>query len=139
MADDAFDLSQTYVHLGVGATALPIPDFSWDTEHLASYLRRFADERDEQRLVGIVALHRSWSHWERHLGGDEVVVQLSGRSDVIQDLGGEYRTLSLHPGQAMINPRGVWHTADVHEAGQTLFIAGGRRTTYRPRATGQPA
>lgn len=39
----------------------------------------------------------------------------------------------LHAGQAAINPRGVWHTADVHEPGSALFITPGRGTEHRPR------
>jgi mannose-6-phosphate isomerase-like protein (cupin superfamily) len=62
-----------------------------------------------------------------------VVVLLSGRVDVIQEVDGEHRTVALRPGQAMINPRGVWHTADVHEPGQGLFITPGLGTEHRPR------
>jgi hypothetical protein len=135
MPDDAFDLATTYVHLGLGATAVELPGFSWNPQSVMGYLKRFASDRAEGRLVGIVPAKHSWSRWERHLEGEELVLQLTGSSDVVQDLDGEYRTIHLTPGQAMINPRGVWHTSDVHEPGQTLFIAAGRRTEYRPRVT----
>jgi hypothetical protein len=39
----------------------------------------------------------------------------------------------LQPGEAMVNPRGVWHTADVHEPGKGLFVTPGRGTEHRPR------
>jgi uncharacterized cupin superfamily protein len=133
VADDVFDLSKTYVHLGMGSTALPLPGFSWSRQNVMEYLRKFAAERDERRLMGIVPIAETWTHWECHTGGDEVVVLLSGRCDVIQEVGGQYRTIPLRPGQAMINPRGVWHTSDVHEPGETLFVAAGRLTRYRPR------
>jgi hypothetical protein len=133
MPGDAFELTKTYIHLGSGATATEVPDFSWSPQNVMSYLRRFASDRSEGRLVGVVPAVRSWSHWERHAEGDEVVMQLDGCSDVVQDLDGEYRTIRLRPGQAIINPRNVWHTSDVHEPGQTLFIVAGRKTDYRPR------
>jgi uncharacterized cupin superfamily protein len=133
MSGDAFDLVTTYVHLGRGATAIPLPDFSWQPQRVMEYLKRFAADRTDGRLVGVVPADRSWSRWERHVEGDELVVQLTGVSDVVQEIDGEHRAIQLKPGCAVINPRGVWHTSDVHEPGQTLFIAGGRRTEYRPR------
>jgi hypothetical protein len=136
MPDDVFDLSKTYVHLGVGGTALPLHDFSWSRQEIMAYLRKFAAERDERRLMGIVPMAKTWTHWECHTG-EEVVVLLSGSCDVIQEIDGQYLTISLRPGQAMINPRGVWHTSDVHEPGQTLFVAAGRLTRYRAREPGR--
>jgi hypothetical protein len=41
--------------------------------------------------------------------------------------------VTLTPGMAVINPRNVWHTADVHEPSQLLFITPGRGTENRPR------
>lgn len=139
MAENAFDLSETYVHLGLGTTVLPLPGFSWSAENIAQYLRTFRDDRDEGRLVGIIPFRKTWAHWECHVNGDELVVLLSGRCEIIQEIDDKYHTVPLLPGQAMINPRGVWHTTDVQEAGESLFIAGGRRTIYRPRRDGQVA
>lgn len=34
----SFDLSQTYVHLGLGPSALPLPEFRWDDEFLQQYM-----------------------------------------------------------------------------------------------------
>ncbi|MBV9449444.1 MAG: hypothetical protein JO345_26475 [Streptosporangiaceae bacterium] len=133
MAENAFDLTKTYVHLGLGSIVRPLPGFSWSAEYMAEYLRMFKQDRDEGRLVGIIPLRKTWTHWECHTNGDELVVLLSGRCDVIQEIDGEYHTISLLPGHAMINTRGVWHTSDVLEAGESLFISSGRRTTYRPR------
>jgi uncharacterized cupin superfamily protein len=140
MADDLLDLTSTFIHLGLGSTAIPLRDFSWSPRYLKNYIRTYISDRDERRLVGIVPTERSWTHWECHTGGDEVVIQLSGRCDIIQDLAGELRVVTMVAGQALINPRGVWHTSDVHEPGQSLFIAAGRTTRYRPRErpTGTP-
>jgi uncharacterized cupin superfamily protein len=135
MAHEAFDLSKTFVHLGLGSTAVPLPNFSWTPEYMMAYLRAHLGDRDERRLVGIVEANETWTHWECHTGGDEIVVQLTGRSDIVQEIDGIEQTIALTPGQAAVNPRGVWHTSTVHEPGNTLFIAAGRRTTYRARSS----
>jgi quercetin dioxygenase-like cupin family protein len=75
----------------------------------------------------------TWTSWERHPAGDEVVVALSGRQTLIQEIDGQQHRIELRAGQAAINPRGVWHTADVHELGLALFITPGRGTEHRPR------
>ena len=58
---------------------------------------------------------------------------LSGRQTLIQEVAGGQRRIELRAGQAVINPRGVWHTADVHEPGSALFITPGRGTEHRQR------
>ncbi len=130
---DAVDLSSTVIHLGLGATATPLPDFAWTPESLAAYGARFASDGDEGRMVVIVRQDETWNTWERHPAGEEVVVLLSGRVDLVQEIDGEERRVELHPGHAAVNPPGVWHTADVIEPGDGLFITPGRGTEHRPR------
>jgi mannose-6-phosphate isomerase-like protein (cupin superfamily) len=130
----AFDLARVYVHLGLGARAATLPDFTWSPEYLARYEADHAADGDDGRLVMIGPEAETWTSWERHPAGDEVVVLLSGHQTLIQDVDGEERRIELRPGQAVINPRGVWHTADVHEPGSALFITPGRGTEHRPRA-----
>jgi quercetin dioxygenase-like cupin family protein len=132
-ADASFDLSQVYVHLGLGARAETLPDFTWSEEYLRRYEADHETDGDEGRLVMIGAEQATWTSWERHPAGDEVVVALSGHQTLIQEVDGEQHRIELHAGQAVINPRGVWHTADVHEPGSALFITPGRGTEHRPR------
>jgi len=61
------------------------------------------------------------------------VVLLAGRVDVVQDDGRAEVTIPLLAGEAMVNPRGVWHRSVVHEPGMALFITPGRGTEHRPR------
>jgi mannose-6-phosphate isomerase-like protein (cupin superfamily) len=129
----AFDLRSTFVHLGLGATATPLPGFRWTPDYLEGYGRRFASDGDEGRLVVISHQSATWRQWERHPAGEEVVVLMSGRVDLIQDIGGTHRRVELRPGMAVVNPPGIWHTADVHEPGDGLFITPGRGTEHRPR------
>jgi len=131
---DAFNLSDVFIHLGTGATATPLPDFTWSPEYLAGYQERFAADGAEGRLVCVIAQDATWDSWERHPGGEEVVVLLSGRVDLVQELGDAEHVVELRPGQAVINPAGVWHTARVHEPGVALFITPGRGTEAKPLA-----
>lgn len=128
-----FDLTTTPIHLGLGATATPLEDFSWSAERMAAYDRMAAPDGIEGRLVMLGDLTESWDGWERHPAGQEVVVVLRGRADLIQEIDGEHRRIELTAGQAVINPPGVWHTADVHEPGQALYITPGAGTEHRPR------
>jgi len=133
MTAGAFDLSTTHVHLGLGARVIPLPDFEWAAEYLARYEKETEGDGDDGRLVTIGAADSTWTSWERHPAGEELVVQLSGASTLIQEIDGSVRTVELSRGLAAINPKGAWHTVDVHEPGQCLFITPGRGTEHRPR------
>jgi mannose-6-phosphate isomerase-like protein (cupin superfamily) len=136
MPGSAFDLSKTHVHLGLGSRTVPVPDFEWTPEFLERYTADFASDAEEGRLVMIGASGTSWTFWERHPAGEELVVVLSGEMTLVQDLGGlggaEHR-IPLHPGEAAINPKGIWHTVDVTGPGDVLFITPGIGTEHRPR------
>ena len=129
---DPFDLSRFYVHLGLGSLATMLPDFEWSAASLQTYRARFAADGDEGRLVCILPQEVSWDTWERHPAGQEVVVLLSGRVDLVQELDGVAHVIPLRPGDAVINPANVWHTAWVHEPGSALFITPGAGTEVRP-------
>jgi mannose-6-phosphate isomerase-like protein (cupin superfamily) len=133
VSDPAFDLSSTYVHLGLGARAIPVADFEWTSEFLGRYAADHASDGDEGRLVMIAPSDVSWNFWERHPAGEELVVLISGRITLVQEIDGSQRCIELSPGEATINPRGVWHTTDVHEPGDALFVTPGLGTEHRPR------
>jgi quercetin dioxygenase-like cupin family protein len=75
----------------------------------------------------------SWTTWERHPAGEELVVVLDGHMTLIQELEDGERRVELHAGEAIINPRNVWHTSDLDEPCRTLFVTPGRGTEHRPR------
>ena len=130
---EPFDLSNTYVHLGLGGRAEAMPDFEWSQEYLDRYSARTEPDGPDGRLVTLGRQDAPWDSWERHPAGEEIVVLVSGRVDLIQEIDGEERVVALTPGTAVINPRNVWHTANVHEPGDALFITPGRGTEHRPR------
>ena len=74
-----------------------------------------------------------WTSWERHPAGSEVVVLLAGRATLVQDDDGTEHRIELRAGDAVMNPRGVWHTLDVHAPCRSLYITPGRGTEHRPR------
>jgi mannose-6-phosphate isomerase-like protein (cupin superfamily) len=123
-----FDLTTTYVQLddGPAATAVPVDDEFWEQ----------IDRRPELhggRLVGVFHNPEDWGNWEMHPAGDEVVCLLSGAIDVVLDEERGERVVELTPGSTCIVPRGVWHSANVREPGDTLHITRGEGTRHRPR------
>ncbi|MGH3456477.1 MAG: hypothetical protein ACRDP2_18875 [Nocardioidaceae bacterium] len=52
---------------------------------------------------------------------------------LVQELDGVEHRLDLTDGEAAVNPRNVWHTADITESCRTLFITPGQGTEHRPR------
>jgi uncharacterized cupin superfamily protein len=130
---DAFDLSSVHAHLGLGARVDVMDDFEWTPEYLEAYTSRTESDGAEGRLVMLGRQTESWDSWERHPAGEELVILVSGHVDLIQDIDGEHRVVPMTAGMAVVNPRGVWHTADVHEPGDAIFITPGRGTENRPR------
>jgi len=70
--------------------------------------------------------------WERHPNGDEIVQVLSGVCNFVLDLESGPQTIQMHAGQAVIVPKGVWHTAKVHQPTEILHITFGEGTQFRP-------
>lgn len=121
------------IHLGLGATAVSEPQFN-GVEWYEGYGERHADDLDEGRLVSMYRFDESWSSWEMHPHGEEVVCVVQGRMTLHQELSnGSKRSLNLGPGDYAINPRGAWHTADAEGPVVALFITAGKGTAHRPR------
>jgi hypothetical protein len=128
------DLSLYPVHLGLGATACPEPEFTGDLQWYMDYSDRHAADGSEGRLVSIHSFHEPWSTWEQHPKGSEIVVCVSGSLVLHQEQAdGRITTMVLNPGQYAINPPGIWHTADVSGATTALFITAGEGTQVRSR------
>jgi len=74
-----------------------------------------------------------WDNWEMHPEGEEVVVCIAGTISLIQEIDGARHETVLNLGDYAINPRGVWHTANVAATASALFITAGFGTLSRPR------
>jgi len=127
---EAIDLETTYLAVQDGPAALPMqvgPGF-WAT----------IEERTElpaaSRLLAVFCFETSWTSWEVHPAGDEVVVLLAGAVDLLLELPDGVHTVSLREaGASCVVPRGVWHTADLHAPSRVLHLTRGAGTEHRPR------
>lgn len=121
------------IHLGRGARAVSEPQFT-GAEWYDAYEKRHSDDQDEGRLVSLFRFEESWSSWEMHPEGEEVVCVLQGHMVLHQELlDGTRQSVELGPGDYAINPRGAWHTADASEPVVALFVTPGKGTTNRSR------
>ena len=121
------------IHLGLGAKAVVEPQFT-GIDCYKGYDQRHHDDLDEGRIVSLFRFEESWTSWEMHPAGEEVVCCLQGHMTLHQDLlDGSKQSWELSPGEYAINPRGAWHTADAEEPVVALFITAGKDTTHRPR------
>ena len=83
----------------------------------------------------LIALHEfngDWPCWEVHPMGDEVVVLISGAVDFVLQFDEGEQTVELSlPGDYVIVPRGVWHTAKMSVLSKILFVTPGENTQCR--------
>jgi mannose-6-phosphate isomerase-like protein (cupin superfamily) len=123
----AFRLDATYVHLEDGPAAVPVEvaDDFWQTLGERTELH-------DGRLITLGHMASDWDHWEMHPAGDELVYLLSGAMELILDAPGGEQVVALGERQAVIVPRGVWHRARIHRAGDALFVTRGAGTQHRP-------
>jgi quercetin dioxygenase-like cupin family protein len=133
MADEVFDLFKYPVHLGLGARVLKLPEFDGTPDWYARYGEAHEADGLEGRLVSMYTFDESWSTWEMHPDGDELVLCVDGQLTLHQEIDGSRRTVTLRRGEAVVNPPGAWHTADVDTPATALFITAGRGTQIRPR------
>ena len=87
----------------------------------------------EGRLVSFHTFTEPWDSWEMHPLGAELVVCVDGTITLHQEVDGADRTAVLERGQAIVNPPGVWHTADVDGTASALFVTAGTGTEIRSR------
>ncbi len=139
MADDSIInfSAGDFVHLGLGATTVPLPTHTGDMSWYEEYGKQHGADGNEGRLVSMHTFSGSWDTWEMHPEGSELVLCVSGAVSLTQEqLDGSVSTVAIGPGQAVINPPGVWHTADVTDPDDlptVLFITAGAGTQIRPR------
>ena len=134
MSDDAgFRLGDTPVHLGLGATVVPQEQFTGEPTWYERYGARHAADGAEGRLVTMHTFSEPWDSWEVHPHGEELVLCIEGAITLHQEIDGQIRQATIRSGEAVINPPGVWHTADVVTTATVVFITAGMGTEVRPR------
>jgi mannose-6-phosphate isomerase-like protein (cupin superfamily) len=128
----AVTLSETHVHIRPhGPAEFLAKDFSNVTK--SGETTFIWDPKVDGILGGEGIQSKSSDHaGERHLDGDELLYLISGilRLSLEYD-DGSTAEVPLHPGQAVIVPRGIWHRLVVDEPGRLLFFGGGRTEIKR--------
>jgi mannose-6-phosphate isomerase-like protein (cupin superfamily) len=124
-----FTLESTFINLRPddSAKALKISPRFWAT------IGKRTDLGDG-RLMGMTAQKADWPHWERHPGGDEILVMVSGEMDLVLETRSGNRRVRLKAGQTFVVPRGVWHRGLARKPGKLMFITPGAGTEHRPVA-----
>ena len=69
---------------------------------------RFLDSMNEHHLL-IVSRGDKRTHWERHLGGDEMIYVMDGETDIVTLTDGGPVESTIHAGSMFICPEGLWH------------------------------
>ena len=92
-------------------------------------MRDFPDFRGHQ-LIQRFAFDAPWSTWEVHPAGDEFVFLISGDTELlVQQSDGVVVTVRVdQPGQFVMVPRGLWHTARPNAPTEMLFVTPGHGT-----------
>ncbi len=128
------DLSKFPIHLGRGATAHILDEFTGGMDWYERYGQLHGHDGREGRLVSMHTFSSSWDSWEVHPHGAEVVVCIAGQMTLIQEMAdGSTNTVTLAPGEYAVNAPGVWHTADIVDTATALFITAGEGTQHRAR------
>jgi len=130
---EVFDLSKFPAHLGLGAHVERLAAFDGTPAWYERYGDAHDDDGREGRLVSMHTFDSSWTIWEMHPNGDELVLCVDGEITLHQEIHGERRTVALRAGEAVINPPGAWHTADVDHRATAVFVTAGMGTQIRPR------
>lgn len=132
-----FDLSKSPIHLGsrVGADnpAVPLHGFGFDGPAFEAYMAAHCTQDAPGRLVMIETSPTDWPAWECHHEGEELVIVLEGEAEFIQEIDGGERRFTIKAGDTVINPAGIWHTANVNKSLRAIYITPCPGTEHRPR------
>lgn len=127
-------ISENFIHLGLGATAVSQPEFTGQMEWYEGYGERHGSDGREGRLVSFHRFTEDWPSWEMHPVGEEVVICTEGEMRLTQEFpDGRQESVTLKAGEYAINPAGVWHIADVADHASAVFITAGEGTEHRMR------
>lgn len=121
------------VHVEASGRASTIDGFTFDPSGFEAYIAANTSPSDPGRLVFVERSADSWGMWECHRAGDELVIVIAGVAIFIQEIGGVEVRTRVTAGQAVLNPAGTWHTADVEEPFAAIYLTPCPGTEHRPR------
>ena len=79
-------------------------------------------ELRDGRIMSVFAYESTWTWWERHPVGTELVLVLSGAAVFHLRDGANDRSPKLGAGECLLVPEGVWHRAEVTVPTTVLFV-----------------
>jgi mannose-6-phosphate isomerase-like protein (cupin superfamily) len=132
MGEKAHDVLNTFLHVRDGGRSniVPVSETFWQDLSGGAL-----PHLEEGRLMTAFTFAEPWATWERHLAGEELVLLLSGVVDmVLESPAGEQVVRLVRPGEFVLVPAGVWHTARTATQTTMLFLTPGRGTEHRPCA-----
>ena len=121
-------LASTFVTMGLdlAAETIAVTESVW-----ADIDESFGDFRG-RTLISSFEFREAWPTWEIHPAGDEFVCLIDGDTDMTLALPDGDETVRLEqPGEFVIVPKGVWHTASPHRPTRMLFVTPGEGTENR--------
>lgn len=127
-----FNLGKSPIHLGNTGTAVQ-HGFGFDGPAFEAYVNAHSTEAEPGRLAMIEESPEDWGAWECHNCGDELVIVLAGTGTFIQEIDGKEVSMPFGPGDAVVNPAGVWHTANITTAMRAIYLTPCYGTEHRPR------
>ena len=121
------------VHFAASGRATSIDGFTFEPSGFEAYIAANTTATDPGRLVFVERSAESWGMWECHRAGDEMVIIIAGVAIFLQEIDGSEVRTRVTAGQAVLNPAGTWHTADVEEPFTAIYLAPCPGTEHRPR------
>ncbi|WP_416305886.1 cupin domain-containing protein [Neptunicella sp. SCSIO 80796] len=128
MKPEKSNIANEFVVLGPDKMATKVPVTPTIYQELEDNFNNFKGHE----LIASYDFESDWGSWEMHPEGDETVILLSGEATFIIDDGQQRHTLTLQqPGEYVVVPKGLWHTAKTDVATRILFITPGEGTQHK--------
>ena len=74
----------------------------------------------------------NWPSWEIHPNADEFVYLIDGAATLLLEQGTAVREIDIVGGNAVVVPKGTWHTLKTNAHCRMLFVTMGAGTRNRP-------
>ncbi len=134
---ETIDPVHNYLLLEADGTAVPLPGGETFWKQLMSGRPTDAGiqrlmHATHGRLLTVFPMNQTWTNWEMHPAGDEILFLVSGALTLVLEEDGEERPVELEAGRLLVVPRGVWHTARIDEPCVMLALTDGLGTQHRP-------
>ena len=126
--DNPYKLASTFVVAApdLSAETVAVTDTLW-----ADIDAKYGDFKG-RTLISSFEFSEAWPTWEMHPAGDEFVCLLDGDVTMTLALPDGDKTVRLNePGEYVIVPKGVWHTAEPLRRTNMLFVTPGEGTENR--------